>query len=68
MAKGAHNTPLAIIRDIQKYNAATELGWRVLRAIPSENSQKLDRPYITSKYMVDLLRNVLVSETASGLK
>src|SRR3990167_3527495 len=31
MAKGAHNTGKAILRDMEKYNEATLLGWRVLR-------------------------------------
>jgi len=28
---GAHSSGLAILRDIEKYNAATLLGWRVFR-------------------------------------
>lgn len=31
MAKGAHNTGLAIRRDVEKGNAATLLGWRLVR-------------------------------------
>jgi very-short-patch-repair endonuclease len=31
-AAGRHNRPLGMIADIEKYNAAILLGWRVLRA------------------------------------
>ncbi len=31
MAKGAHNTGMAMLKDAQKYNAALLLGWRVFR-------------------------------------
>jgi very-short-patch-repair endonuclease len=34
--KGAHSSVSGILRDIEKYNAAACLGWRVLRVIPSE--------------------------------
>jgi very-short-patch-repair endonuclease len=31
MAKGAHTTGLGMMKDAEKYNAATLLGWRVFR-------------------------------------
>lgn len=31
---GAHSHPSGILRDIEKYNAAVLLGWRVLRILP----------------------------------
>lgn len=31
---GAHSRPANIMRDIEKYNAATVLGWRVIRCTP----------------------------------
>lgn len=31
---GAHSHPSGILRDIEKYNAATLLGWRILRVQP----------------------------------
>ena len=31
---GAHSHPLNIERDIEKYNAAAELGWRIFRCAP----------------------------------
>lgn len=31
---GAHSRPANILRDIEKYNAATLLGWRLIRATP----------------------------------
>lgn len=31
---GRHNRPIGMIKDMEKYNAAAELGWRVLRYQP----------------------------------
>lgn len=39
---GAHSSGLAIIRDIEKYNAGTMMGWRVFR-LHSEMILKKDR-------------------------
>jgi len=33
---GAHSHPMGIERDIEKYNAAAVLGWRILRAAPEK--------------------------------
>lgn len=33
---GAHSHPSGIIRDIEKYNAATIDGWKVLRVVPED--------------------------------
>jgi hypothetical protein len=33
---GAHSHPLNIQRDIEKYNEAAVLGWRVLRVVPEQ--------------------------------
>lgn len=33
---GAHSRPANIMRDMEKYNAATMLGWRVLRFTPEQ--------------------------------
>lgn len=33
---GAHSHPQNIERDIEKYNAAAVLGWRVLRVVPEK--------------------------------
>ncbi len=33
---GAHSHPLGILRDIEKYNAAAVLGWRILRVVPEK--------------------------------
>jgi hypothetical protein len=33
---GAHSRPSAILRDIEKMNLATVLGWRVIRATPDK--------------------------------
>lgn len=32
--KGRHNRPLGFIKDMEKYNAATVQGWRILRVTP----------------------------------
>jgi hypothetical protein len=32
---GAHSRPSAIMRDIEKYNSATLLGWKIYRCTPS---------------------------------
>jgi hypothetical protein len=37
-AKMAHNMPTAILRDMEKGNAAVILGWRVLRYTPGQVS------------------------------
>lgn len=34
--KGRHNRPTGFLKDIEKYNTATILGWRVLRCTPKE--------------------------------
>lgn len=36
---GAHSHPSNILRDIEKSNAATLLGWRVIRATPDQLSE-----------------------------
>jgi len=50
MRKGAHNTGMAITRDIEKTNAATELGWRVFRATAA---------MVESGETVELMKRVL---------
>jgi len=32
---GAHSSVTGILRDIEKYNNATALGWRVIRVVPT---------------------------------
>ena len=34
--KGAHSSVTGMLRDIEKYNAAAVLGWRVLRVTPDQ--------------------------------
>lgn len=41
---GAHSHPSGIIRDIEKYNAATLLGWRIYRVIPG----RLNEPAVVT--------------------
>lgn len=48
--RGAHSRPQGIERDIEKYNAAVVLGWRVLRVVPTDLHRKIT---------TDLLRQVL---------
>lgn len=38
--QGRHITPQGFMRDIEKYNAAAELGWRVFR-IPAHEIHKI---------------------------
>lgn len=38
---GAHSHPKGILRDIEKYNLATTLGWRVIR-VTSHKPEKID--------------------------
>ena len=33
---GAHNRGVGFVKDIEKYNQAAVLGWRVLRCVPSD--------------------------------
>ncbi len=33
---GRHNRPAGFLKDIEKYNTAAMLGWRILRTTPSE--------------------------------
>lgn len=33
---GRHTSPKGFLRDMEKYNTATLMGWRVLRTVPSE--------------------------------
>lgn len=34
--KGRHTRPKGFLKDIEKYNAAAALGWRVIRCTPSQ--------------------------------
>lgn len=34
--QGRHTRPQGFLGDVEKYNAATTMGWRVLRTIPDE--------------------------------
>ena len=38
---GRHNHPGSVIKDMEKYNAAAKLGWRVLRYTPQQWKQGL---------------------------
>lgn len=40
---GAHSHPSNILRDIEKHNAATLLGWRVIRATPDRLAEAVDQ-------------------------
>lgn len=37
---GRHNRASGILKDYEKYNAATMLGWRLLKFIPSQLTKK----------------------------
>jgi len=34
--RGRHNRPLGYMRDLEKYNTAANMGWRVLRFTPRD--------------------------------
>lgn len=34
--RGAHSSAKGILRDMEKYNAATMMGWKILRYTPSQ--------------------------------
>lgn len=48
---GAHSRPTNIVRDIEKYNEAVRLGWRLIRVQP----EKLNTSY-TLNLITDLLK------------
>lgn len=48
---GRHNQSQGFINDMEKYNALTELGWRLLRYIP----QKIDFDQIKKVYTILIL-------------
>lgn len=52
---GAHTRPMNVIRDMEKYNAAGLLGWRIFRFTPSEVKKG-----IAASFMLDVFK-------ASGL-
>jgi hypothetical protein len=47
---GRHNRPVGFAKDLEKLNAATEMGWRVFRFTPA---------MVKSGYAVKLLQRVL---------
>jgi very-short-patch-repair endonuclease len=49
---GRHNRPTGFLRDIEKYNSATAMGWALLRCVPAT---------ICSAATISDIRRVLVS-------
>jgi len=54
--KGAHGSITGILRDVEKYNEATSLGWRVIRAIPTKIT--LAQIEVLVKKIINLKNNV----------
>ena len=48
--RGAHGSVTGILRDIEKYNLASSLGWRILRVTPS-NLLRMDTINLIKKAM-----------------
>lgn len=49
---GRHTRGSGFVKDIEKYNAATLLGWRILRCVPSD---------VTMQETVDMIKQALHS-------
>ena len=49
---GRHTRPKGFIGDMEKYNSAAVLGWRIIRVQPKE---------LETKKTIDLLREILIS-------
>lgn len=39
---GRHTRGLGFLKDMEKYNTATTMGWRILRCTPSNKSESID--------------------------
>lgn len=42
-AYGRHNSPMGYIKDLEKYNTATAMGWSVIRFTPLTTKEPLSR-------------------------
>ena len=51
--QGRHTRPLGFLGDMEKYNTATSLGWRLLRVTPDT---------LLSRTTLDLIRSTLQSK------
>lgn len=47
---GRHNNPMGFIKDIEKYNSATSLGWKLLRVQPKD---------LMSTMLIDLIKETI---------
>ncbi len=52
---GRHVSPKGFLNDMEKYNTATIMGWRVLRTIPDE---------LCSNATLDMIRQIIREDTA----
>lgn len=50
---GRHTRPKGFLGDIEKYNTATVMGWRLLRTTPEE---------LVSKKTVDMIKTIISGE------
>jgi hypothetical protein len=56
--EGRHTRGSGFTADIEKYNAATVQGWRVLRCVPAD----IDEPESVSAALLDTIRRALARE------
>lgn len=50
---GRHTRPKGFLGDIEKYNTATVMGWRLLRTTPEE---------LVSKKTIDMIKTIISGE------
>ena len=60
--RGGHSTPRGILRDIEKYNEALNLGWKVIRIVHAN----VEHPYTESSLKTMNLVKKLVGGPTTG--
>lgn len=61
-AFGRHNRPMGMIKDMEKYNVATSMGWRIFRFTPPSTGEQLSR-FGTSESF-DMVKELLKKKEA----
>ena len=54
---GRHTSPKGFLGDIEKYNAGTVMGWRILRTIPDE---------LCTNATLQMVRDIIANDKATG--
>lgn len=52
--KGAHSSVSGMLRDMEKYNAAAALGWRIIRVVPDD---------LLKTKTIELLKSIINGKT-----